>query len=82
MGCGAGDAEARALLRPVLLAGRLVEPLPRLIDARQYASDAIRRLPTAIRSLFDTDQHYRVEHSSALTALYEKVQHENFVLRH
>ena len=28
LGCGAGEAEARALLRPVLFGGKLVEPLP------------------------------------------------------
>ena len=80
--CGPGEPEARALIRPVLLAGRLVEPLPELAATRQYAMDSIKRLPTAIRSLFDTDQQYRVEHSHALMALYEKVQNENGLLRH
>jgi nicotinate phosphoribosyltransferase len=82
MGCGPGEAGARALLRPVMVGGQLVEPLPDLDETRRYASDAIRRLPIATRSLFDTDQQYRVEHSPELTALYEKVQHENSVLRH
>jgi len=82
VGCGQGDGEARALLRPVMIGGKLAKALPSVAETRDYASDAIRRLPTAIRSLFDTDQQYRVEHSEALTALYEKVQHENAVLRH
>ncbi len=82
MGCGPGEPEARALLRPVLLGGKLVEPLPDLAAARQYAAESIKRLPTAIRSLFDTDQQYHVEHSQALMALYEKVQNENGLLRH
>jgi nicotinate phosphoribosyltransferase len=81
-GCGAGEPEARALLRPVLLGGKLVEPLPNVSAARQHAAESIKRLPTAIRSLFDTEQKYRVEHSHALMALYEKVQHENGLLRH
>jgi nicotinate phosphoribosyltransferase len=81
-GCEPGNGEARALLRPVLLGGKLVEPLPELTAARQYAAESIRRLPTAIRSLFDTDQEYRVEHSAELVALYEKVQRENGLLRH
>ncbi len=82
MGCEPGEGEARALLRPVLLGGKLVEPLPAVTAARQYAADSIQRLPTAIRSLFDTDQKYRVEHSAELVALYEKVQSENGLLRH
>jgi len=82
LGCEPGPTEAKALLRPVLLGGTLVEPLPDIAAIRQYASDSIKRLPTAIRSLFDTDQHYRVEHSTELLALYEKVRHENGLLRH
>ncbi|HEV2688041.1 MAG TPA: nicotinate phosphoribosyltransferase, partial [Bryobacteraceae bacterium] len=82
LGCGPGEPEAKALLRPVMLGGKLVGPLPDVTASRQYAAESIKRLPTAIRSLFDTDQHYPVEHSAALMALYEKVQHENGLLRH
>jgi nicotinate phosphoribosyltransferase len=82
LGCGPGESEARALLRPILLGGKLVEPLPQVSATREYAAASIKRLPTAIRSLFDTDQHYRVEHSGELTALYERVQNENTLLRH
>jgi nicotinate phosphoribosyltransferase len=82
LGCGPGEDEARALLRPVLLGGKLIEPLPEVTVARQYAAESIQRMPTAIRSLFDTDQQYKVDHSAALVALYEKVQSENGLLRH
>jgi nicotinate phosphoribosyltransferase len=82
LGCGPGEPEAKALLRPVLLGGRLIEPLPTVDASRKYAAESIKKLPTAIRSLFDTDQHYPVEHSPALMALYEKVQNENDLLRH
>jgi nicotinate phosphoribosyltransferase len=82
IGCGDGEPQARALLRPVVLGGKLVDPLPDLAATRQYAAESIKRLPTVIRSLFDTDQHYRVEHSHALLQLYEKMQHENAILRH
>jgi len=82
LGCGPGEPEAKALLRPVLLSGKLVEPLPDVAASQQYAAESIKRLPMAIRSLFDTEQHYPVEHSPALVALYEKVQHENGLLRH
>ncbi|HUA20317.1 MAG TPA: nicotinate phosphoribosyltransferase [Bryobacteraceae bacterium] len=81
LGCGHGEPQARALLRPVMLHGELVEPLPGATAARQYAAESIKCLPTAVRSLFDTDQHYRVEYSRELVALYEKMQHENSLLR-
>jgi Nicotinate phosphoribosyltransferase C-terminal domain len=82
LGCGADGPEAKALLRPVMLRGELIEPLPTASAARQHAADAVKRLPTAIRSLFDTGQEYRVDHSNALSALYEQVQNENDLLRH
>ena len=82
LGCGPGEPESRALLRPVLIGGKLVEPLPSVTATRKYAAESIKKLPTVIRSLFDTDQHYPVEHSPALMTLYEKVQHENDLLRH
>jgi nicotinate phosphoribosyltransferase len=82
LGCGHDEPQARALLRPVMLKGRLIEPLPDVSAARRNAAESTKRLPMAIRSLFDTDQHYRVEHSPALMILYEKVQNENSILRH
>jgi nicotinate phosphoribosyltransferase len=82
LGCGEGEPPAQALLRPVILHGKLIEPLPAASAARQNAAESVRRLPTAVRSLFDTGQEYRVDHSRELSALYEKVQHENGLLRH
>jgi len=82
LGCGHDEPQARALLRPVMLKGKLIEPLPDVSAARRTAAESTKRLPMAIRSLFDTDQHYRVEHSQALMILYEKVQNENSILRH
>jgi hypothetical protein len=70
------------LVRPVMLGGKLIEPLPTATAARQHAADSIKRLPTAIRSLFDIGQEYRVDQSHELLTLYEKVQHENGLLRH
>ncbi len=82
LGCGPGEPEAKALLRPVMLRGKLIEPLPTATAARQHAAEAVKRLPIAVRSLFDTGQEYRVEHSRELSALYEKVQDETGLLRH
>ena len=65
-----------------MLGGKLIEPLPTAGAARQYAAESVKRLPTAVRSLFDIGQEYRVEQSHELLTLYEKVQHENGLLRH
>src|SRR5450755_3768409 len=62
VGCGTGDPEAKALLRPVMLRGKLIEPLPGASAARKHAAEAVKRLPIAVRSLFDTGQDYRVDH--------------------
>jgi len=58
--CDSGNVEA--LLRPVIIAGKLVEPLPTAEQARQRAAASIPRLPA----------EPRVEFSSDLLALYEK----------
>jgi nicotinate phosphoribosyltransferase len=63
---GCDTDEAKALLRPVILNGRLVEPLPALLESQAYALENVRRLPTATRSLFDSEQKYRIEYSRDL----------------
>jgi nicotinate phosphoribosyltransferase len=45
--CGNGEA----LLRPVILGGRLIEPLPTLAQARDRAAQSIANLPPALRQL-------------------------------
>ena len=60
----------------------MIEPLPTAAVARQFAAECIKRLPTAVRSLFDIGQEYRGEQSHELLTLYEKVQDENGLLRH
>ena len=45
--CGKGEA----LLRPIILGGRLIEPLPSLAQARERATQSIANLPSALRQL-------------------------------
>jgi nicotinate phosphoribosyltransferase len=45
--CGTGEA----LLRPIIIGGRLIEPLPTLEQTRQRAAESIARLPEAWRAL-------------------------------
>ena len=82
IGCGPKGEKPRALLQPVILNGQLVHnPMPGPAQARAYAAECLKRLPTACRSLFETEQQYPVAYSSELQALLEKVQDENRLLR-
>jgi hypothetical protein len=66
----------------VILNGELVErPMRTASEARAYAADCLKRLPTACRSLFDTEQQYEVTYSDELELLLERVQDENRLLR-
>jgi nicotinate phosphoribosyltransferase len=49
--CGSGEA----LLRPVILGGRLLEPLPTLEQARTRAAESIAKLTPALRELEVTE---------------------------
>jgi len=83
IGCGPdGEAAPRALLQPVILNGELVErPMRTATESRTYAAECLKRIPTAIRSLFDTEQQYQVTYSDELQLLLERVQDENSILR-
>ncbi|MGH9666969.1 MAG: hypothetical protein ACRD9L_21300, partial [Bryobacteraceae bacterium] len=70
----AASGPAEALLHPVMLRGNLLEPLPPVESAREYAREALRKLPGPCRSLFVRDDCYRVEHSAELLALADRVQ--------
>jgi nicotinate phosphoribosyltransferase len=80
--CPEGAPPSEALLRPVMIEGRLVEPLPGAGQARERAAGLLARLPAACRSLSDHDRPYRVEHSRELLALSEKTRraHEDRIL--
>ena len=49
--CGKGEA----LLRPMILGGRLIEPLPALAQSRERAAQSIANLPPALRQLEDAE---------------------------
>lgn len=63
-----------ALLRPVIVNGRLVEALPSATEAREYARGALARLPKKLRSSFECDPPWPVEISPELQRLSEEVQ--------
>ncbi|MBK5291074.1 MAG: nicotinate phosphoribosyltransferase [Acidobacteriia bacterium] len=67
--CPSGASPCEALLRPVILGGKLVEPLAGVEQARARAAASLRKLPPICRSLYDLDHPYRVEYSPELLAL-------------
>ncbi len=72
--CGGPDVEA--LQRPVILAGRLLEPLPSAEQARDYAASCLARLPAASQSLFEAKDPWSVELSPELAKLDSRVRQE------
>jgi nicotinate phosphoribosyltransferase len=72
--CPEGSEPSEALLRPVILGGRLVEPLPSASEARKHAAECVARLPAPCMSLFESKNAWRVEVSAELECLYERVR--------
>lgn len=69
-----GEPEPEALLRPVILGGRLVEPLPSIHESRERRARSLDRLPPLVRSLFTREDSWRVEYSHELLALAKRIQ--------
>lgn len=67
--CGPGEP----LLRPVILGGALVEPLPSLDQARAHASRSLSALPRCLRDL-NPCAPWPVEHSKELAALVDQTR--------
>ncbi len=67
--CGKGEA----LLRPVILGGRLIEPLPSLDQVRCRAAEAISRLPEPLREL-DEAEPPLIVYSKELQALFDRTR--------
>ncbi len=66
-------AGSEALLRPVILGGRLVEELPGVNAARARSLESMAKLPAELRSL-DLARPRLLEHSKDLTALIEQTR--------
>jgi len=72
-GCPPGSEPVEALLRPVILGGRLLEPLPTAAEARAHAAECMSRLPAPWHSLFEGERAWKVELSQELESLFERV---------
>ena len=66
-------SNGQAMLRPVLLDGKLVEPLPDLNAARARRADSLAKLPAALHSL-DPAEPWPIRHSKDLAALIERTR--------
>lgn len=66
---------AEALLRPVVIGGKLPQPLPGVEAARDFAAHWVRKLPPVVRQLHVVEEPYRVEFSPELLRLADRVQH-------
>ena len=67
--CGRGEA----LLRPVILGGHLIEPLPTLEQSRARAAESIAKLPPSLRAL-ETSEPWPVIYSRELRELIERTR--------
>ena len=67
--CGKGVA----LLRPVILGGRLIEPLPSIEATRCRAAESIAVLPQAMREL-EVAEPWPIVHSRELRALIDQTR--------
>jgi nicotinate phosphoribosyltransferase len=66
-------SNGKALLRPVMLDGKVIETLPDTAAARAHAAASIAKLPPALRSL-DAAEPWPVRHSKDLAALIERTR--------
>ena len=74
--CPENAQPPESLLKPVILDGELVAPLPDVHAARERASESLKKMPAALRSLFSVDSPYRVDYSKDLLALQAKNRRE------
>ena len=78
VGCEVQGKGPEALLAPVIIKGKLIAALPEAHAARDHAAECLQKLPRACRSVFGSEQAWKVEYSAELEALAEKVRRENY----
>lgn len=71
-----GAGEPRALLRPVILKGQLVDSLPSIHQSREHRETSLRPFPSVVKTLFSREDAWRVEYSAELMKLDYEVRRE------
>ncbi len=64
-----GAGEPHVLLRPVILNGHLLEPLPTVHEARQHRERALAPFPSIVKTLFTREDAWHVAYSRDLVQL-------------
>jgi nicotinate phosphoribosyltransferase len=60
-------------MRPIILGGRLLEPLPSLEQARARAAESLAKLPPALREL-EAGEPWPIVYSRELRELFERTR--------
>ena len=63
------QAESEALVRPVMIRGELVEPLPGIHQVRERTAESLAKLPPPCLALFEGHYRWRVDLSDQLRSL-------------
>jgi nicotinate phosphoribosyltransferase len=71
--CTPGAGDVKAILKPTVVGGQLVAPLPDAAAARAHAAQSLAQLPEACRRLYEPEP-YRIEYSNLLLALAKKAR--------
>lgn len=64
-----GSGDPQVLLRPVILKGELLEPLPNAHEARNHCRESLKPFPSLVKTLFTRENAWKVEYSRELTKL-------------
>jgi nicotinate phosphoribosyltransferase len=70
------QAQSEALIRPVMIRGELVEPLPSIHDVRDFTAESLAKLPAPSLSLFEGHYQWRVDISPELKQLSQQAEAE------
>lgn len=71
-----GAGEPQVLLRPVILGGKLVEPLPTVHQAREHREQALKPFPSLVKTLFTREDAWPVEYSREMLQLSTRAASE------
>jgi nicotinate phosphoribosyltransferase len=68
--------KCEALVRPIIVNGSLVDPMPGVMESRRHAAESLAKLPPPCLNVFEGDYTWRVELSDALLRLTAQAETE------
>jgi nicotinate phosphoribosyltransferase len=69
-----GSGDPQVLLRPVIVKGELLEPLPSVQEAREHCIRSLAPFPSVVRTLFTREDAWPVEYSHELLDVAARVR--------